>query len=275
MEAAVNGTTLYYERDGKTGNPVCFVLHGGLGLDHHLYRSTLGPLTKQFDVVFLDFRSNGRSGRPPLESLTMEQLADDVNELANQLGIDRYYVLGHSYGGFVAQELAIQHPGQVLGLILVGTSPGQVADTEPSTEYAVYPRPEELLAIWRDAAEDDDETSEARWRAALPYFTNEDMVPLLSKEFDETIFSAAALQRSDEMYSTWSSTKRLANVSVPALLIVGTKDIIHPIGQTRRIERALPNTMAIVIEGANHFPWLDKPDEFFTAISKWLSDISE
>lgn len=57
----VNGTELFYEVDGD-GAP-WVVLHGGLGVDHTLYRRTLGPLSPPMQLIYLDHRCNGRSGR--------------------------------------------------------------------------------------------------------------------------------------------------------------------------------------------------------------------
>ena len=59
--ASINGTTLHYEADGH--GPPCLVLHGGLGLDHIVYRRTLTPLTEHLRLVYVDHRGNGRSGR--------------------------------------------------------------------------------------------------------------------------------------------------------------------------------------------------------------------
>src|SRR4051794_20343094 len=113
--AALNGTTIYYETVGD--GPPCLVLHGGLGVDHSLYRD-LDALTDRVQLVYFDHRHNGRSGRPALDTITMPQLADDAVALADHLGFDTFIVLGHSYGGFVAQELAIRYPARVDALVL-------------------------------------------------------------------------------------------------------------------------------------------------------------
>ena len=83
-----------------------------MGLDHTYLRPALDPLADRLQLVYYDHRGNGRSGRPRMDTLTMEQLADDANALARRLGFDRLLVFGASYGGFVAQELAVRHPRQ-------------------------------------------------------------------------------------------------------------------------------------------------------------------
>ena len=113
--APVNGTELFFEVDGD--GPPCVVLHGGLGVDHTMYRRTLGALAAPMRLIHFDHRCNGRSGRPLLPTLTMEQLADDAVGLADHLGLHRFCVFGHSYGGFVAQEVAIRHPDRIAALV--------------------------------------------------------------------------------------------------------------------------------------------------------------
>lgn len=110
------------------------VLHGGLGLDHHLYRRTLAPLAEHFQLIFPDQRGNGRSTTEDLGSITMPQLADDALALADHLGLDQFSVFGHNYGGFVAQELALRHSDRLDTLVLVDTTPGQLGDGEAATD---------------------------------------------------------------------------------------------------------------------------------------------
>ena len=74
-------------------------------------------------MIYVDLRGQGRSGRPPIETCTLEQWADDVASLCDLLEIKRPVVFGHSAGGFVAMHLAIRHPGLVGGLILCDSSP--------------------------------------------------------------------------------------------------------------------------------------------------------
>ena len=105
--AELNGTTTWYEVDGE--GPPCLLLHGGLGLDHSLYRATFSPLDDRAQLVFFDHRGNGRSGRPPIDTITIEQLADDAAAIAVHLGHRRVIVVvGHSYRGCVGQELALR-----------------------------------------------------------------------------------------------------------------------------------------------------------------------
>ena len=125
MRAQLNGTELFYDVVGERSGdrPTMVALHGGPGFDHRYLRPGLDPLAAWAQVVYVDLRGQGRSGRPPMASCTLEQMADDVAALCRRLGIDRPVVLGHSAGGFVALHLAVRHPGLAGGLILVHTAP--------------------------------------------------------------------------------------------------------------------------------------------------------
>ena len=84
--------------------PPCLVMHGGLGVDHSQFREGLDPLGDVLRLVYYDHRGNGRSGRPPIETLTLGQLADDADALRSHLGYEKVAVLGHSFGGCIAES---------------------------------------------------------------------------------------------------------------------------------------------------------------------------
>ena len=97
---------------GLAERPTVVALHGGPGFDQGYLRPGLSPLGAHAQVVFVDLRGQGRSGRPPLHTCTLERMADDVAELCDRLGIVEPVVFGHSAGGFVALHLALRHPGR-------------------------------------------------------------------------------------------------------------------------------------------------------------------
>lgn len=99
--AHLNGMEFFYVE----GAP-CLMMHGGLGFDHTSLHPRFDPLSDVMRLVYYDHRANRRSGRPPLETLTFEEIA----------------VLGFSYGGFVALEYALRYPERLKRLILVDTA---------------------------------------------------------------------------------------------------------------------------------------------------------
>lgn len=100
------------------------VLHGGPRLDHHMYGDYLDALTDRYRLILVDQRANGRSGRPPEDTWTLEQNAKDVGLLASSMGLDKYAVLGHSYGALVTLQHAVDFPGQAAQYIVSSGVPG-------------------------------------------------------------------------------------------------------------------------------------------------------
>jgi 3-oxoadipate enol-lactonase len=119
--ANVRDVSLYHERAGD-GPPLLFI--SGSGGDLRARPNVMdGPLPKEFDVLAFDQRGLGRSSKPE-HPYTMADYADDAAALARGLGRTKTHVVGVSFGGMVALELAIRHPDLVDRLVLACTSPG-------------------------------------------------------------------------------------------------------------------------------------------------------
>src|SRR2546422_10949654 len=95
----IHETHIFYTTSG-TGWP-CLVMHGGLGLDHSYLRG-LDIVSDVLHLVYYDHRHNGRSGRPPLETVTHAQLADDAEALRQHLGLGKVAGVGPSYSGIIS-----------------------------------------------------------------------------------------------------------------------------------------------------------------------------
>jgi proline iminopeptidase len=265
--AAINGTSIHYELDGR--GPSCLVLHGGLGLDHVLYRRTLAPLAERLRLVHLDHRGNGRSAAVALDTVTMQRLADDATALADRLGLERFSVLGHSYGGFIAQELALRHGSRLEGLILVATTPGQLGRDESADDEQGPPPPADLVARLSSLPASDDELA-TRMGELLPYYFHTMDPDHVAPLFEGTIYRAGMMTRGFEVLSTWSSVDRLGEIAAPTLLLVGRHDVFTSYPQSYRIARRIPDAEIVVFEGSGHFPWIEEPDVFFAAVCDWL-----
>ena len=264
----VDGTELFYEREGS--GPGCLVLHGGLGVDHRMYRRSLAALSGTHEVVWLDHRGNGRSGRPPSSTITIEQLADDAAAVIERLELGAAVVIGHSYGGFVAQELALRHPQLVSKLALVATTPGQLGTNEDPEEGRGAELPDEAAALLSVVPADDDALVDGL-RRLMPWYLHRREVSDVIAMMDGTVFSRNAMVRGFEVLASWSSVDRLHRVDAPTLVAVGAHDVFTSPPQARRISSRIPGSVLVEFADSGHFPWIDEPERFFGVVGEWLA----
>src|SRR3954469_8213464 len=140
----VHDTHLYVVERGPADALPVLVLHGGPGLDHTMFGNYLDPLAERYRLVFVDGRAQGRSDRDSdPHSWTLSQHASDVSAVAAALGVERYAVLGHSFGAFVALQHAADAPGAAVATVVSSGVPANRFLDEVATGLAVF-EPEEL-----------------------------------------------------------------------------------------------------------------------------------
>src|SRR5919201_2241842 len=129
-----DGYRMFVEEVGS-GFPL-IVLHGGPGLDHSTFRPWLDPLGDELRLLYVDERGQGRSERVDPATLSLEVFARDVDLLAEALELERFALLGHSFGAIVATWHAIE-PGTEAAYVISGgadSSEALMADVEASLD---------------------------------------------------------------------------------------------------------------------------------------------
>jgi proline iminopeptidase len=261
----VPGASIHTAEAGA--GPTALVLHGGLGIDQGLYRS-LDPLGAWLRLVYVDHRGNGRSTGDPATA-TMQEWAADAAAVARAVSDEPVIVIGHSYGGFIAQEMAIAHGSSVRAAIFLATTPGQLGDgEEPAPDGP--PVPDEFTAMLAAMPDTDDEYAALMHRLASVYL-HRASPDVLRELMADTVFSAAAMRRGFDELARWSSVDRLSSVDVPVLVVAGRHDAFTAWPQAERIAARLPDADVVVFEESAHFPWLDEPERFFPAVIRWLT----
>ncbi|MEM9201761.1 MAG: alpha/beta hydrolase [Actinomycetota bacterium] len=264
---SINGTDLFVETVGD--GPAILLLHGGLGLDHTYFRPAFDRLADRATLVYYDHRGNGRSARPadyPAE-VTFENLVADAIGVLDALEIEHAVVLGHSYGGFIAQQLAATHPSRVTKLIL--------ANTAPVLDYQPMPSGSERAMAAFGALFSGPVADDAQWRSLWT-----EAAPLYYHRWDDTEaaridaathYVGDAWNVANGLLATFNTLEQLPNITAPTLCVTGRHDFITPAEPgAERMANLIPDAEAAVFEASGHYPFLEESDDFFALLTRFL-----
>jgi proline iminopeptidase len=253
-----DGETFWYDVHGS-GRPL-LALHGGLGLDHTYLRTVLDPLGSEMQVVYFDFRANGRSTGDG-EGMSMAQLASDVEALCDHLGLVDVAVFGHSYGGFVALEHALTYPHRPSRLVLCDT------DTRGPTDQSVADGLQRLgldvamLSVFEEPLDTLDRLLEAFDAVEPAYFPHSP--PGTGRAgLTRTIPRPQGGAGGEAALVGWDVGDRLGEIDVPTLVLVGTDDFMFPTERARLMAEGVRNGQLTIFEASGHLPFVEEPAAF-------------
>ena len=249
------GVRLAYSLEG-TG-PAIALLHGWL-CNRTFWREQAPALSADHRVLGLDFRGHGES-EVPESGYSLEVLAHDVHAVIEELRLGPAVVVGHSMGGMVAQQIAVSHPEDLAGLVLVTTTAAAAED---------------VLISKRIIADAD----ELGYKSALlrhypdwfPPTANDDLVEWVTGQMLGTPEHVA--RSLVAAYGDTDFRDRLPLIRTPTLVIGATSDVSTPASRSRELARLIPAASLEVIEGAGHFVQLERPHQVNRAIRRFLAE---
>lgn len=252
--------------------PSLLLLHGGPGGDHSLFRPAFSQLADICHVVYYDHRGQGRSDRSSPDKWNLAQWADDVVALCDALGISKPIVLGHSFGGMVAQAYAIRHPAHPAKLILSSTHSAFRIDRSAAKFAALgYPECGELLrAVW---ASDDGKLMARYIGECIPkYNRHPPRDPQAARRVTPSPEVTAHFYRPGGEAHTVDFLPELYKVRCPVLILAGDEDPITPVANAREMAAALRAGLARLetIEGAGHRLFHEAEERYFALLRGFI-----
>jgi proline iminopeptidase len=265
-----DGASIFVAEVGS-GFPL-IVLHGGPGLDHSMFRPYLDPLADEFRLLYVDERGQGRSERVDPATLSLDVFARDVDLLAEALGLERFAVLGHSFGAIVATKHAIEL-GTAAAYVISGggdSSDAMMADIEAS--FAEMGDAAEAIArSWEQekTVETEDELRQLL-RVQLPFHFAGDPPPGYG---DETVFSPEVLRHfADNGYGDFDYAPDLGRVSAPTLVIVGEQDRTSTPRAARVLHEGIPGSELVLVPDVGHMSFVEAPEAYLGAVRTFLRE---
>ncbi len=256
--ASVNGIDVYFELHGE-GPPLLNI--SGSGNDLRRSPAALNPVNRSFETLHYDQRGLGQTSKPDGE-YTMADYADDAAALIHSMGWARCHVLGTSFGGMVALNLAIRHPDVVDRLVLCCTSPGGEAPSYPLHELARMDPDEAFATRMR--------LTDRRWDPAA-----DEPIPGLGKMYAQIADrpapegqELAGLGRQMMARLGHDVVSELGSITAPTLVCAGLHDDIAPVANSELIVDRVPNAGLRVFDGGHYFMVQDR--SAFPAIIEFL-----
>jgi proline iminopeptidase len=285
-----NGVMIYYKTLGR-GAPL-MVVHGGPGASHDYFLPYLLPLARHNKVIFIDERGSGRSQK--LEDpagYTVENMVEDVETVRQALGLGKISLLGHSYGGALAQAYALKYQANLTHLILASTWSSSKALNEifvrmkQNMSPGLRDRIDKLEADGLFGHGKDYEKNRytndymiASWgEGYFPYLYQNHPDP----NYDPVDAGKMAWDLYREMWGEHGEfiidgnlksveyTDRLAGIKVPTLILVGDHDECDP-SLSQAMHDKIAGSKLLIFPKAGHMTFVDDTDMFIKEVDEFL-----
>ncbi len=257
-----DGGSLHYLIAGAPSALAPVVLLHGLGGSINGWQTVIAPLAERRVVCALDLPGHGQSTKPPpaQADYSVRGLAAAAARALEALAIGPAVLVGHSLGGAVALQLALEHPGIARQVVLVaGAGLGAEINAELLDRIESEPSREEARALLELFFHDR--------RGVVPGGIEELYQTRLLPGASEALRAAADASLGREGQRV-DFRPRLGELSIPVSLVWGAHDRVIPAHHAAPAAAALGGAPVVIIENAGHVPHLEAADEFVRAVER-------
>lgn len=285
-----NGVMIYYKIFGR-GKPLVIV-HGGPGASHDYFLPYVTPLARHYQLIFIDERGSGRSQTlDDVSAYTVENMVEDVEAVRQALGLGQVSLLGHSYGGVLAQAYALKYQKNLSALILASTFSSTKALNEVFARMKERMPPELRDRINRLE-------SDGLYGHGKDYEKNRYTAEYMNAAWGDGYFPYLYRNRPDPNYDPidngkmswalyremWGShgefvvdgnlksveyTDRLPSIKVPTLLLVGDHDECDS-SMSKVMQAKIAGSKLVILPESGHMTFVDQPGLFEKAVEDFL-----
>lgn len=281
-----DGLKLSYTVAG-TGESVIVAHSVGWGAPAVYLRNGFGrQLENEYKLVYFTPRGNGRSGRPTDETaMSSNVMAEDIEQLRKHLGLETIPVLlGHSNGACIVLRYAQQHPANLSKLILIDA---EIHDGPPNDNFQQWAAMRKDDPVFgpalaamigsREKPPSSDTEFAQMLDNILPYYFDD---PSYASKFREQ------LNVDTDPMSVWAFLRQSTcdslipnrlphvadayRVTAKTLILWGENDALCSQVAARAIANGISGSELALIDNCGHVPWIEKPDEFMSSLTKFL-----
>ena len=285
-----HGMLIYYTSLG-TGKPL-LIVHGGPGASHDYFLPYLLPLARTHRVVFIDERGSGRSQKLEDPSgYTVDSMVEDVEDVRSALELGKVDLLGHSYGGVLAQAYALKYQQNLSHLILCSTFHSTKQMNEVFRRMVAQMSPElrakiqhlESAGLYGHGKDYErnrysDEYMIASWgEGYFPYLYRNHpdanysptVAGVMSWDLYRVMWGSSGEFVIDGNLATVEYADRLPSIHVPTLITAGDSDECDP-SLSRDMSRLIAGSTLVVFPRSGHMTFVDQPGLFLKAVNDFL-----
>ena len=279
----VNGAKLWYKSEGK-GEPLLLIA-GGPGSSHSFFHPYFSVLTDSYRVIYFDAFGRGKSdqAKSPKE-YTFDRDVEDVEGLRKALGLGKINVLGHSYGGMVAQAYALKYPESIKNLILSSTlfsgEMWQAANDNYNhgikNQYPeVWEKIQQLRAQGFHSSSKEHQEIYGTVPAGLFYYYDASNADKGVTEFNSEVYYAIAGDDADFLIggdiAKLDFRTELKNLKMPTLILAGRFDRVALPRFSIQFKQYAPQAEFVMFEKSGHNPCIEEPAKMFQVVRRFLS----
>lgn len=274
-----NGVMIYFKTVGR-GAPL-LIVHGGPGESHDYFLPYLLPLTRTNKLIFIDERGSGKSSKlEDASAYTVENMVEDVEAIRVALGLGKISLMGHSYGGALAQAYALKYQKNLTHLILASTWSSTIEMNKVLLRIKEKMAPElreridklEAAGLFGKGRDFEKNRYTAEYMIAawgegyFPYLyqnrpdPNYDPVAGGNVSWDlyREMWGSHGEYVIDGNLTSVEYTDRLATIKVPTLIFAGDHDECDP-SLSRAMQEKIAGSKMVVIPKAGHLTFIDQP----------------
>jgi proline iminopeptidase len=269
---------LHYREEGE--GPPLLLLAGGPGMDAAYMDTVLDQLKSRFRVILPDQRGTGRSARADAAAYDMGLYVQDVEDLRRHIGVERWNLVGHSWGAWLGEAYAAENPERVRRMVLVGACGPGISFLQPALDnlksrmtFNDLERAKRASSpdwILRDA----DAAASENARASMPCFFYDRSVGQSYRDSQTGTFSTAGVfgaVMGKLAEASYDLLPKLRTLTIPTRVVHGDYDHI-PAGFPASVADAMPNATLTLLDRCGHFPWIEQPEEFYRSVFYHLCD---
>ena len=264
-------------------------MHGGPGDTHEVYErfglelKSLGITVHTYDQLgsWYSDTPNWRDPQIRKQYLDMEYYISEVEEVRQKLGLEKFYLAGHSWGGLLSMEYALRYPEHLKGLIIISmidniadyvTHLKEILNDEFASYQVEYMSDTELRGEYQDPA----------YRKYIDHmykeYVNRKQPSKMSHQIDIQSKPVYNTFQGDNEFiingdlDGWDRSNDIHNIKVPTLLTFGAHETM-PLATAQRMQKSIPNSRLVITPNGGHNHMVDNPEVFFTNLRRYFTDI--